>query len=178
MGALSNMELIDKLEERFNANQKRHPNTKWEDILDVISSSKKLLNTLTYMEATEGCPDVIEFDDGLHFVDTSDESPKGRRNCCYDLEALVGRKKFPPEYDAMSIAKEYDASLLSVEEYERLQSFGPIDTKTSSWLLTPSNIRSRGGALFGDNRYDHVFIYHNGADSYYGARGFRLKIKI
>lgn len=178
METLNDRELLEILEERFNANMKRHSNTTWADIYEVVSRNEKILKALMYMETTDGNPDVIEFQDGLYFVDTSNESPKGRRNCCYDLEALVGRKKFPPEYDAMSVAEEYGASLLSVEDYEYLQSFGPLDTKTSSWLLTPSNIRNRGGALFGDNRYDHVFIYHNGADSYYGARGFRLKVKI
>lgn len=178
MEKISREELLDILKDRFKTNANRHKDITWDKCEEAIKNNSILYDALSYMEASGGEPDVIKISGEYVFVDTSSESPKGRRNCCYDLEAKIGRKKFPPEFDAMSICNDFNAHLLSVDDYQDLQSYGVFDSKTSSWLLTPESIRGRGGALFGDNRYGSVFIYHNGADSYYGARGFRIKVKI
>lgn len=170
--------LLDILKNRFIVNMKRHSDLSWDLCEKAILNNNSLFNALSYMESSGGEPDVIKISGEYVFVDTSSESPIGRRNCCYDLEAKIGRKKFPPEFDAMSICEEHNVDMLSVDDYHDLQSYGIFDAKTSSWLLTPETIRARGGALFGDNRYGNVFIYHNGADSYYGARGFRVKVKV
>lgn len=171
-------DILDSLEVRFNRNTSLHPNTKWEHVAELITSEPSIASLIEYMESSGGEPDVVEMEGSLYLVDTTLESPKGRRSFCYDALARKTRKKFPPENDAVSIAESYDASLMDETMYRYLQSFSKLDTKTSSWILTPGKIRELGGALFGDNRYDTVFIYHNGADSYYGSRGFRMMKKL
>src|SRR5699024_4278503 len=130
------------------------------------------------MEITEGEPDVIEMDGELYFIDCSKESPKGRRSVCYDRTALEARKKYRPENSAVDLVNEIGCEMLTEDDYRTLQQFGDFDLKSSSWIATPENIRDLGGALFCDKRYNTVFLYHNGADSYYGARGFRGKLKV
>lgn len=133
------------------------------------------------MEKTGGEPDVVAFDDKTGefiFYDCSAESPAGRRNICYDHEALLARKKFPPEYSAMNMAEAIGIEILTEDQYRSLQKLGKFDLKTSSWLKTPVDIRKLGGAIFGDRRYKTIFVYHNGADSYYGAKGFRGLLRV
>lgn len=163
------------LENRFQTNMHRHQEIKWKKVLKEIEENEEVLSTLIQMEETGGEPDVIVFENNetLAFVDCSKESPKGRRNVCYDDEALQSRKKFKPENSAIKMAEEMGLQILTEEEYRLLQRLEAVDLKTSSWLETPQSIRHLGGAIFGDRRYDHVFIYHNGAESYYNARGFR-----
>lgn len=170
--------LIEILKNRFEANMKRHQTIAWETIATLISTNQTLLMSLSYMETSGGEPDVCMLGGQWVYTDFSEESPQGRRSACYDQKALQERKKNPPLYDAQTMVEAYNATLLSVEEYHELQKIAVMDTKTSSWLQTPLKIRQRGGAIFGDNRYDTVFIYHNGADSYYAARGFRMKVKL
>lgn len=168
-------ELLTKLKSRFIENIHRHPNKNWSDIIRVIENDEGKLLSLFWMEETGGEPDVIEMDnsDVITFIDCAKETPIGRRSICYDDEALNARKKFKPENSAVNMADFMGIQLLSEKQYKQIQLIEPFDLKTSSWLLTPEAIRSLGGALFGDRRYDHVFIYHNGADSYYKVRGFR-----
>lgn len=133
------------------------------------------------MEKTEGEPDVVEFDSKNKeyiFYDCSPESPKGRRSCCYDREALESRKKFKPKNSAVDLAEAMGVQILTEEQYRKLQKLGDFDAKTSSWIATPVSIRKLGGALFADFRFDHVFVYHNGAESYYAARGFRASLRV
>lgn len=169
-------ELLNTLKSRFTTHTERHENIEWNDISSKLDD--KLLVTLYNMEVTEGEPDVIDFDGELSFVDCSKESPKGRRSVCYDRAALESRKKHKPENSAVDLAREIGIDVLTEEDYRHLQNFGDFDLKSSSWVDTPSDIRDLGGALFCDKRYNTVFLYHNGADSYYGARGFRGKLKI
>lgn len=169
-------ELLNALESRFNTNMERHENISFEDIAAKLTD--KQLAALHNMESTEGEPDVIDFNGDLYFVDCSKESPKGRRSVCYDRAALEARKKYKPENSAVDLANEIGIHMLTEEDYRHLQQFGDFDLKSSSWVATPSDIRDLGGALFCDKRYNTVFLYHNGADSYYGARGFRGKLKI
>lgn len=184
MGKLSSEELSNltsTLHKRFEKNMHRHSNHKWEIVLEKILQNPSVINTLFKMEASEGEPDVVDLDQDVNviiFCDCSPESPKGRRSLCYDLEALNSRKEHKPKSDAFSEAKEIGIQLLDENQYFQLQSLDKFDLKTSSWLLTPPELRKLGGALFGDRRYDRTFIYHNGAESYYGARGFRGWIKI
>lgn len=162
------------LEKRFMDNQGRHKGIAWEKVASRLN--KKNLGTLLSMELTGGEPDVIGYDKGFDkfiFCDCSPESPAGRRSLCYDKAALDSRKEAKPAGSVLGMCAEMGVELLSEDMYKKLQSTGDYDTKTSSWLLTPVDIREKGGAIFGDKRYGHVFIYHNGADSYYGARGFR-----
>lgn len=170
--------LIKTLETRFLDNISRHANIKFEDILKKIENNNGLLQTLLNMEQTGGEPDVIVLNDELVFVDCSKESPIDRRSLCYDNEALEKRKTNKPAGSAISMANEIGIELLTEEQYRELQKYGEFDIKTSSWIKTPNNIRDLGGSLFCDRRYDAVFVYHNGADSYYSARGFRGYIKI
>ncbi len=174
-------DLLKILKERFEKNMNRHEKLKWETIEAKLKKSQKKLWSLGEMERTGGEPDVVGFDKKTGeyiFCDCSTESPKGRRSLCYDREALEARKKFKPINSVIDMAAEMGIELLSEDEYRQLQKFGSFDLKTSSWIKTPSKIRKLGGALFADFRYDTLFIYHNGADSYYAARGFRGILRV
>lgn len=173
--------LLAALRARFEQHKHRHPGLDWSTVEARLMAHPTKLDTLDAMEETGGEPDVVDYDPAtgtLLFVDCSKETPVGRRSLCYDPEAQASRKENAPANNALSLAAEIGADLLDETLYKAIQHLEPFDTKTSSWLLTPDPIRSRGGALFGDRRYDHVFIYHNGADSYYAARGFRTWLKV
>lgn len=173
--------LLDLLKNRFEKNNERHQGIEWNDVVTKLESNPEKLWSLNEMEKTGGEPDVVGYDSNTneyHFYDCSSESPSGRRSYCYDREALDKRKENKPKNSVENVAKEMGISLLNEEEYRTLQTLGKFDTKTSSWLETPEKIRKLGGAIFGDFRYDTVFIYHNGADSYYAARGFRGCLKV
>lgn len=173
--------LLKILEDRFERNLKRHPDMNWPDIQARLEKNSEKLWALQQMEETGGEPDVVAYyeeSDEYLFCDCSAESPAGRRSICYDPEALESRKKFKPEHSAVGMAAEMGIELLSAEQYHQLQQLGPFDTKTSSWLKTPPAMRKLGGAIFGDWRYGSVFVYHNGAESYYGARGFRGALRV
>ncbi|MEG9328849.1 DUF4256 domain-containing protein [Salinimicrobium catena] len=175
-------ELSEKLEARFEKNKDRHKGLEWERVAArLLEAAPEKLRSLYEMERTGGEPDVVSRDEktgDLVFYDCAAESPKGRRSLCYDREALESRKKFKPENSAVEMAKEMGVELLTEEQYKQLQQLGKFDTKTSSWLETPAGIRKLGGAIFGDRRFGRVFIYHNGAESYYAARGFRTSLKV
>ncbi|MCA5005317.1 DUF4256 domain-containing protein [Sphingobacterium bovistauri] len=169
-------ELLNILEQRFKKNPTRHPNIQWDDVLNKLINNDNALYNLFQMEETIGEPDVVELSNSegkIFFIDCSSESPKGRRSICYDHEALESRKQYKPEDSAVNMANEMGIDLLNEDQYFQLQKFGDFDLKTSSWIKTSVDVRKNGGALFGDKRFGRVFIYHNGADSYYGARGFR-----
>lgn len=171
--------ILGILEDRFNSNMHRHPNLKWENVKMKIENSDEILWSLNEMEATGGEVDVVDLGySEITFIDCSKESPIGRRNLCYDTDALNKRKHHKPINSAMNMANEMGIDLLTEEEYRQLQKIEKLDKKTSSWIKTPSNIRTLGGALFCDRRYEAVFVYHNGADSYYSSRGFRAILKI
>lgn len=168
--------LLDELKNRFEKNTQRHKDLKWEDVQAKLEANPAKLWSLDQMEETGGEPDVVGYDQkkGTYiFFDCAAESPKGRRSTCYDHEALESRKLHKPENSAVQMASDMGIEILNQEQYAQLQQLGNFDTKTSSWLLTPSDIRKLGGAIFGDRRFDKVFVYHNGAESYYAARGFR-----
>ncbi len=172
--------LLQVLKARFEKNMNRHKDLKWDKVQAKLEANIGKLWSLNEMESTGGEPDIIAYDKKTGeyiFIDFSAESPKGRRNICYDREALESRKKFKPKNTAIDMAAAMGVELLTEEQYRELQKLGNFDIKTSSWLKTPSDIRKLGGAIFADRRYDHVFVYHNGADSYYGARGFRGSLK-
>lgn len=174
-------QIIEILKRRFQLNMNRHESLEWESIQSKLEQNPDKLWSLFEMERTEGEPDVIGYDETKEeyiFVDCSKESPKGRRSICYDREALEARKKHKPENSAMDVAAEMGIQLLTEEEYRTLQTIGEFDLKTSSWIQTPAEIRDLGGALFCDRRYNHVFVYHNGSDSYYGVRGFRGSLRV
>lgn len=174
-------EMLSILENRFQKHTHRHKNLKWTEIQQKLESNPQKLEILIKMEETGGEPDVVGFDtdSGEYlFFDCSAESPKERRSFCYDKAALDKRKENKPKNNALDAASSIGVELLTEEDYRYLQNLGDFDTKTSSWLQTPENIRKLGGAIFGDFRYGTVFIYHNGADSYYAARGFRGKLKV
>lgn len=174
-------ELLETLQKRFESNPDRHSKTDWKSVLKKLESQPDKLWSLYQMETTGGEPDVIETiakKAEIVFVDCAAESPKGRRSICYDRKALDDRKLHKPANSAMDLAREIGIELLTENEYRELQELGEFDLKTSSWVLTPNDIRKRGGALFCDRRYNTVFVYHNGADSYYGARGFRGKLTL
>jgi len=174
-------ELLGALRARFEANMKRHNGLEWADVEAKLKANTDKLWSLNEMERTGGEPDVVGYDrqPGKYtFYDCSAESPTGRRNVCYDREALESRKKFKPTDTAMDMAAAMGIEMLTEEQYRALQKLGNYDTKTSSWLKTPSDIRKLGGAIFADRRYDHVFVSHNGAASYYGARGFRGSLTV
>lgn len=169
-------ELLDVLQRRFKQNMQRHKSLQWPDIVARLTTHSSKMWSLNEMEKTGGEPDVTGYDQitGEYiFCDCSAESPKGRRSLCYDRQALKARKEHKPVNSALDMAADMGIEILTEEQYHSLQQLGKFDAKTSSWLKTPENIRKRGGAIFGDYRYDHVFIYHNGAESYYAARGFR-----
>jgi Protein of unknown function (DUF4256) len=174
-------ELLEVLEARFEKHMERHEGIAWADVQARLDGDAGKLWSLHEMERTGGEPDVVGRDEAtgeLMFVDCSAESPKGRRSVCYDREALEARKKHKPEDSAMNMAAAMGIELLTEAGYRELQELGEFDTKTSSWVRTPSEIRELGGALFCDRRYDTVFVYHNGAESYYAARGFRGSLRI
>ena len=176
-------ELVKVLKVRFEKHMNRHKSLEWAKILEKLNSelSAEKLWTLNEMEKTGGEPDVIGYDketDQYIFCDCSAESPKGRRSVCYDREALESRKEHKPQNSATDMAAEMGIELLTEEQYRELQKLGNFDTKTSSWVKTPTEIRKFGGAIFCDKRYNQVFMYHNGAESYYGARGFRGTLRV
>jgi hypothetical protein len=174
-------ELLNVLKIRFDKNKNRHKGVEWDDVQARLKSNAEKLWSLHEMERTGGEPDVVGIDKKTGeyiFYDCSDESPKGRRSICYDHEALEARKEHKPENSAIQMATDMGINMLTVEEYRELQKLGKFDTKTSSWVKTPSDIRKLGGAIFCDFRYGNVFVYHNGAESYYAARGFRGCIRI
>ncbi|TFE02388.1 DUF4256 domain-containing protein [Jeotgalibacillus salarius] len=174
-------ELLFVLKERFENHIDRHPEIDWQHVAQKLLEQPEKLWSLNEMEESKGEPDVVALNveaDGFTFVDCAPESPKGRRSVCYDNPALEARKKYPPENSALNMAEDMGIDLLTEEQYRKLQEFGSFDLKTSSWVKTPDTIRSIGGALFCDRRYDTVFVYHNGADSYYSSRGFRGVLKV
>jgi hypothetical protein len=174
-------ELLRTLKARFEKNTKRHEGLEWAKVQARLEAHPEKLWSLHEMERTDGEPDVVGHDKKTGeytFCDCSAESPKGRRSVCYDREALEARKEHKPKTSAVEMATGMGIELLSEEQYRELQTLGDFDTKTSSWVKTPSDIRKLGGALFCDRRYDHVFTYHNGAESYYAARAFRGSLKV
>ncbi|MDO3643207.1 DUF4256 domain-containing protein [Mucilaginibacter sp. L3T2-6] len=174
-------ELFDILKARFEKNLARHAGLEWQDVRARLEENPGKLSSLNEMEQTGGEPDVVGYDKSTGeyiFYDCSAESPKGRRSLCYDREALDARKEFKPADSAINMAAAMGIEILTEEQYRSLQQFGKFDTKTSSWVLTPQAIRQLGGAVFCDRRYDHVFTYHNGAESYYAARGFRGSLRV
>ncbi len=173
--------LLTILKIRFEENSKRHKGLEWTKVQSKLEANPEKIWSLNEMEATGGEPDVVGYEkkSGEYlFFDCSAESPKDRRSFCYDREALNGRKENKPKNSVLDMAAEMGIELLSEEQYRDLQKLGNFDTKTSSWVTTPPEIRKLGGAIFCDRRYDHVFTYHNGADSYYAARGFRGSLKV
>lgn len=181
LSAAQRGELLGTLEIRFSENVKRHRGLKWADILARLENNPEKLWSLHEMERTAGEPDVVRYDKSTReyiFYDCSSESPTGRRSVCYDRQGLESRKEHNPKNNAIDMAAAMGIELLTEQQYRELQKLGEFDTKTSSWLDTPAEIRSLGGALFGDRRYDHVFVYHNGAQSYYAARGFRGVLRV
>lgn len=174
-------ELIKTLKARFEKNNERHEGLDWASVQAKLDTNPDKLWSLHEMEATGGEPDVVGYDaktDEYIFYDCSAESPKGRRSVCYDREAWEARKNHKPENTAMDMAKDMGIELLTEEQYRELQQLGKFDLKTSSWVQTPENIRKLGGAIFCDRRYDTIFMYHNGAESYYAARGFRGSLRV
>ncbi len=174
-------ELLGVLKARFEKNMTRHKGLEWAKVQAKLEANSEKLWSLNEMERTGGEPDVIGHDKKTGeyiFYDCSQESPKGRRSLCYDREALDSRKEHKPENDAIDMAAAMGIELLTEEQYRELQKLGDFDTKTSSWVKTPSDIRKLGGALFCDRRYGAVFVYHNGAESYYAARGFRGSLRV
>ena len=173
--------LLETLKDRFDSNVRRHKGIDWKTVQSRLESSGDKLSALNKMEESGGEPDVVGVDrktGEIIFVDCSAQSPSGRRSMCYDQEALDARKENKPKNSAAAMAKAIGASILTVGEYQELQKLGEFDTKTSSWVETPEKIRKLGGALYCDRRYDTVFTYHNGADSYYAARGFRCSLRV
>jgi hypothetical protein len=170
--------LFTTLKERFEKNMDRHKGLTWDKVRAKIEKNAAALQSLAAMEATGGEPDVVLLGKDSVFIDCAEESPKGRRSLCYDDLALRARKEHKPKDSAMNMAKAMGIQLLTEEQYRELQTLGEFDLKTSSWVLTPADIRKRGGALFCDRRYDTVFTYHNGAESYYAARGFRGSLRV
>lgn len=173
--------ILKSLKSRFDKYANRHRDLLWSEVQAKIAANPEKLWSLGEMEKTGGEPDVIGFDTSKNeyiFCDCSEESPKGRRSICYDREGLESRKEHKPENTAVDMAAAMGVELLTEDEYRKLQDLGEFDTKTSSWIKTPPEIRKLGGAIFGDRRYDRVFIYHNGAESYYGVRGFRGLLRV
>lgn len=174
-------ELLKGLKARFEKNMHRHKGLEWDKVKAKLDANPEKLWSLGEMEKTGGEPDVVGYDEKQNeyiFYDCSAESPKGRRSVCYDREALESRKKHKPENNAVDMATAMGIELLTEEQYRTLQKLENFDLKTSSWVQTPSDIRKLGGALFCDCRFGHVFLYHNGADSYYGVRGFRGSLRV
>jgi len=181
LSAQQSEELFNVLKARFEKNMRRHQALKWADLQAHLESNARKLWSLNEMERTGGEPDVVGYDKKAGeyiFYDCSAESPKERRNLCYDRAALDTRKEFKPKDSALDMANEMGIEILTEDQYRDLQKLGEFDTKTSSWLKTPLEIRTLGGAVFGDRRYNHVFLYHNGASSYYASRGFRAALRV
>ena len=173
--------LLETLKARFDAHMHRHTGLDWATVHARLESNSAKLWSLNEMEQSGGEPDVVGIDTtpgACIFVDCSAQSPKGRRSVCYDRDALEARKEHKPKTSAAEMATAMGAALLTVDEYQALQTLGQFDTTTSSWVQTPARIRQLGGALFCDRRYDTVFVYHNGAESYYAARGFRCSLSV
>ena len=172
--------LLQALKNRFEKNMERHAGIVWSEMEAKLTDNPAALRSLQEMEATGGEPDVIGREDSGHFIfcDCSSESPTGRRSTCYDGEARASRKEHKPESSAVEMASAMGIELLTEEQYRELQKLGEFDLKTSSWIQTPSDVRALGGALFCDRRYGKVFVYHNGAQSYYAARGFRGCLRV
>ncbi|MFC1996584.1 DUF4256 domain-containing protein [Chloroflexota bacterium] len=174
-------ELLSALKARFEKNINRHQGFEWAKVQAKLEANPEKIWSLHEMEVTGGEPDVVGHDKTTGeyiFYDCSAESPKGRRSLCYDQEALESRKKYKPENSAINLAAAIGVELLTEGQYRELQKLGQFDTKTSSWVRTPADIRKLGGAIFADFRYGHVFVYHNGAESYYAARGFRSSLRV
>jgi uncharacterized protein DUF4256 len=174
-------ELFSVLKVRFEKNQKRHKGLEWVEVQAKLEANSEKLWSINEMERTGGEPDVVDHDKKTGeyiFYDCSAESPRGRRSFCYDCEALESRKENKPENNAIDLAADMGIELLTEEQYRELQELGNFDTKTSSWLRTPPDIRKLGGAIFGDFRFGKVFVYHNGAESYYAARAFRGSLRV
>ena len=174
-------DFLQLLKARFEKNKARHKDAEWSKVEERLKSSAAGLWSLYEKERTGGEPDLVHYDKktgACTFFDCAAESPKGRRSVCYDRQALEERKEHKPQHSAVEMAAEMGIELLTEQQYRQLQSLGTFDAKTSSWIQTPADIRKLGGALFGDFRYGHVFIYHNGASSYYAARGFRGALTI
>jgi hypothetical protein len=174
--AAAQKELLTVLKNRFEQNDKRHPGVKWETILSKLESNPEKLWTIHEMEQLGGEPDVVVLDakeKNYYFVDCVKESPKERRSCCYDEAALESRKENKPKHSAVGVANAIGVDLLTEAQYRKLQEIESFDLKTSSWVKTPEAIRKLGGAIFCDRRFNTVFVYHNGVESYYGSRGFR-----
>jgi len=174
-------ELLRALKTRFENNMNRHEGLKWAKVQAKLEANTEKLWSLNEMERTDGEPDVVGYDERTGeyiFYDCTAESPKGRRSVCYDRKALESRKQHKPENSAIDMAAAMGIEILTEEQYRELQKLGAFDTKTSSWVKTPPDIRKLGGAIFCDRRYNAVFVYHNGADSYYAARGFRGSLRI
>ena len=175
------VELFGTLKTRFDKNLNRHEGLEWANVQARLEAKPQKLWSLYEMEKSGGEPDVVGYDEkSLEYIffDCSQESPIGRRNLCYDREALESRKKLKPENSAMDLAAAMGIDILTEEQYRELQKLGAFDTKTSSWILTPPDIRKLGGALFCDRRYNHIFTYHNSAESYYAVRGFRGSLRV
>ncbi|MDH5163215.1 DUF4256 domain-containing protein [Heyndrickxia oleronia] len=173
--------ILTTLKARFEKNMNRHEGLEWANVQAKLETNAEKLWSLNEMEITGGEPDVINYDkkaDVYIFYDCSEQSPKGRRSVCYDRKALESRKEHKPKNNAMDMAAEMGIEILTEEQYRELQKLGAFDTKTSSWVKTPANIRDLGGAVFCDRRYDTVFLYHNGAESYYASRGFRGSLMV
>jgi hypothetical protein len=171
--------LLHTLRARFDQHEERHGRRRWADVEERLRAAETRLWSLHRMEETGGEPDVVgSAGSELVFMDCAPESPKGRRSLCYDREALEARKEHKPQHSALGLAAEMGVEVLEEGEYRALQELGSFDQKTASWLRTPPEVRQRGGAIFGDLRYGRVFVYHNGAESYYAARGFRASLRI
>lgn len=181
LSAKQGEDLLETLKVRFEKNMVRHKGLEWAKVRTRLAAEPQKLWSLGEMERTGGEPDVVGHDKRIGayiFYDCSAQSPKGRRSICYDREAQEGRKEHPPKNNALDMAAAMGIELLTEEQYRELQSVGSFDTTTSSWVITPPSIRALGGALFCDRRYDTVFLYHNGAESYYAARGFRGSLRV
>ena len=181
LSAKQRAELLSTLKARFEKNMSRHKGLEWTKVQTKLEANPEKVRSLNEMEKTGGEPDVVGYEKKTGeyvFYDCAAESPKGRRSVCYDREALEAREENKPKDSAINMTAAMGIELLTEEQYRELQKLGEFDTKTSSWVKTPSEIRRLGGAIFCDRRYDHVFVYHNGADSYYAARGFRGSLRI
>ena len=170
--------MLETLQGRFEQNKNRHPGVAWETVEALLCQDPERLRALEQMEKSGGEPDVIAFEGRLLLCDCAKESPLPRRSLCYDAAARLSRKKSPPLSSAVEEAAKMGLRLMSEAEYRHLQTLGEFDLKTSSWVLTPEKIRALGGAIFCERRYDTVFTFHNGADSYYGVRGFRCALEL